>query len=198
LSRAEHGGSEELCAAAGVAVPRVRVKRTGILAAVALQAVVGALFGFPLISTGIFVAGIVAILIDIDYFRHAGRKVFTPIAHSLLFAALWIYMLSLALYLSYIYGGIDRKIWVEGTLAVVSGYSSHLAIDSVTAEGIYTIPRSGRLRSWMRTKNGIWKEWGVFSFSGRMRKSRGEEDPLMNAGICVASLVMILIFIALV
>ena len=163
-----------------------------------VQAALGAAFGFPLLSAGVFAAGIISALIDVDYFVSASKKVKTPLGHSVLSAAIWIYIVSFALYIGMMSGDASRAVWLEGTLAIISAYASHLAIDTLTEDGIYTIPKSGRVRSWTAMDKGIWTGWGRFSLSGRMSKKRSDDDALLNTGICVASLALLLAFIALI
>jgi hypothetical protein len=168
-----------------------------VLAAAAIQAALGALFGFPLLSAGVFVAALAAALVDLDCVCIRGKSEPTPLGHSVAFAALCVYSISLCLYALHCAGTIGRAAWLEGSLSVAAGIFSHLALDAVTTQGIYTFPRPGaasrkpgmKSRGWPGW-NRTWQRWGPL---GRV----GEEDFRLNAGTCVASMIAILVFIFL-
>lgn len=137
---------------------------------------------------GIFLAGLLSIIIDLDIgFPYS---VNTPFAHSIFFAILWIYVgvivLSLLNYISL----ISFDCLIETSLALLSAYSTHLIIDAFT-QGIYTFPRDLRIRDWLhptpKGSNAAWENWGKFKF----------KTELSDLSISVASITFIIIFIAL-
>jgi membrane-bound metal-dependent hydrolase YbcI (DUF457 family) len=121
----------------------------------------------------------------------------TPLGHSILFAIIWVYVVSLALYIAHVSGGAPERFWTEGTLAMATGYGSHLLIDAITADGIYSVPKTKNVRKWLRIRDSEWRSWRSLSASSLMKKKRSNDDMLLNIGICVVSFVLLLIIVAL-
>ncbi|MEE9150285.1 MAG: hypothetical protein V3U20_00435, partial [Thermoplasmata archaeon] len=59
-----------------------------------------------------------------------------------------------------------KEIALRGILAIISAYSTHLAIDVFTKEGIYVYPKGSKIKSWVtRLSKGdrvCWEYWIVF------------------------------------
>ena len=161
---------------------------THCLAAAAFQCALGALFHFPFISIGIFLAGLLSIIIDLDVELPYSIK--TPFAHSVLFAIIWIYVGVIVLSLLNYTSLITFDCLIENSLALVSAYSTHLLIDAFT-EGIYTFPRDLRIKDWLhplpKGSSIAWENWGRFKF----------RTELSDLSISAASITFIIIFIAL-
>lgn len=161
---------------------------TYCLSAAAFQCALGALFHFPFISTGIFLAGLLSILIDLDIgFPYS---VNTPFAHSTFFAIFWVYVGVIVLSLLNFISLITFDCLVETILALISAYSTHLLVDAST-RGIYTFPRNLRIKDWLhplpKGSNAAWENWGKFKF----------KIELSDLSISAASITFIIIFIAL-
>lgn len=170
------------------------------LAAMAFQSLLGALFGLPLISLGVFAAGFIAMLIELDYNPYpepSGRK--SPYAHSLFFAVVWVSLFTLLFLILSRLGKVSLDACLEASLAFVSAFSSHLAIDAVMDDGIYTFPTAS-LKHWFvplpKGSDKAWKGWKKVSVkvAGRSWK---ESDSIPNIVISTISFAIILAAVAM-
>lgn len=152
-------------------------------------------FGLPSISWGIFAAGFLAMLIELDL-DDLSENHRSPIGHSVFFGVIWIAVFSIIVWVVF-----PSEIALNGTLAVISAYVTHLTIDLFTKEGIYLIPKGARIRKWvMRLPEGdrtCWDYWVKFQNAKLDKIKRGNDDPILNALISVPSLLTIIVYIAL-
>ena len=91
---------------------------------------------------------------------------------------------------------------VEVNLAIVSAYTTHLAIDSFTKEGIYTYPKGFEIKRWVKGLSkgdtaswGYWRLFRIEKIKGR-HICRSNDDPILNTCISLPSLLIIIIFVA--
>ncbi len=160
-----------------------------------------AMFGLPAISNGVFIAGLFAMVIELDSDELSPNKR-SPIAHSILFGLIWIAVISILIWISAFSGLISGRNAIELTLAVISAYTTHLAIDSFTKEGIYTFPKGFKIKKWVkglsRGDSVTWEYWRLF----RIERIKGRnvcgpnDDPILNTCISVPSLLVIIAFVA--
>lgn len=169
------------------------------LAAMAFQAFLGAAFGLPAISYGIFVAGLLAMLIELDLDELSPNKR-SPIGHSVLFGLIWVSLFSILVWLLAIALVLSSGVAMELTLAVISAYTIHLAIDSFTKEGIYTFPKSPEIKRWVtglsRGDSVCWEYWHVLENKRFKNWIRSNDDPILNACVSLPSLLVIIVFVA--
>lgn len=169
------------------------------LAAMAAAAVLNLLLGLSPIAFGIFMAGVISMLVEQDYDELSPNRR-TPITHSLFFGFIWIIILSTIFQVSAAF--ITRGTAQELTIAVIAAFVTHLAIDAFTREGIYTIPRGSDIKRWIRGlprgETEAWDYWMQFRIRkiGGRNVSRANEDPVLNAAISLPSLMIIIIFVA--
>lgn len=170
------------------------------LAAMAFSAFLGAVFGLPAISYGIFVAGLFAMLIELDLDELSPNKR-SPITHSIFFGMIWIIVPSLLILTISILGILSNKNAFMLALAIVSTYTSHLAIDTFTKEGIYSFPKGYNFKRWIkRLSKGdkeCWEYWNLFENKRFKTRLRRNDDPILNACVSLPSLLIIIIFVAL-
>ncbi|MEE9150243.1 MAG: metal-dependent hydrolase, partial [Thermoplasmata archaeon] len=130
------------------------------LAAMAFCGGLNALFGIPAISWGVFLAGFLAMLIELDL-DDLSQNHRSPIGHSVFFGVIWIVIFSVVVCVIF-----PKEIALRGILAIISAYSTHLAIDVFTKEGIYVYPKGSKIKSWVtRLSKGdrvCWEYWIVF------------------------------------
>jgi hypothetical protein len=165
------------------------------LAAMAFCGLLNVLFGLPAVSWGIFAAGFLTMLIELDLDDLSENKR-SPIGHSVFFGIIWIFVFSIIVWVIF-----PSEIALRGSLAIISAYSTHLAIDIFTKEGIYVIPKGSKIRSWItrlsRGSTVSWEYWHLFQNSRIKKLSRQNDDPILNALISIPSLLVIIVFVAL-
>jgi len=108
----------------------------------ALEAGLGAASGLPAISDATILAGIMAVLVDLDHVELPPHR--TPAGHSLPTAGFWIY-LSVATALL-----LFPALAAAAALASVSAFVSHLGLDCLTRGGIFLWPARGSPREWLQ------------------------------------------------
>lgn len=165
------------------------------LAALAFCGILNLVIGLPPVTWGIFAAGLLAMLIELDM-DDLSENDRSPIGHSLLFGFIWIGLLSSILWIVFPY-----EIALGGTLAITSAITTHMAIDIFTTEGIYTFPKEKDVKKWItrlsRGDRECWEHWGMFQTKRIEKLRRGNDDPILNAIISVPSLFIIIVFVAL-
>lgn len=170
------------------------------LAAMAFQSIFSVIFDCPLISIGIFIAGFVAIIIDLDYIDNIHGKR-TPFAHSTFFAFVWNYTTLSLSYIGYKYGVVSYEGMLETTLGVSSAYITHLGLDTLTKEGIYSFPNTRKIRDWFMPsgKNGfnIWTAWRQVPSEIKRLRSRSNTDSILNILVSVSALILLIILLIL-
>ncbi len=171
------------------------------LAAMAFCALLGVIFGLPAISYGIFIAGLFAMVIELDTDELSPNKR-SPIAHSILFGVIWVVVISILVWVFAFSGLISSRNAIELMLAIISAYTTHLAIDSFTKEGIYTFPKGLTIKKWVnglsRGDTVTWGYWHLFrieKIKGR-NVNRPNDDPILNTCISIPSLLAIIVFVA--
>jgi hypothetical protein len=171
------------------------------LAAMAAAAVMYLVLGLPAISFGIFMAGVISMLLEQDYDELSTNKR-TPITHSIFFGIIWVVIISMILWSSASIKAISSSIALEFTVAVFSAFSTHLVIDAFTKEGIYIIPKGTQVKKWIRGLSrgdtatwDYWRHYHIENIRGK-NVSRANEDPILNTAISLPSLMIIIIFVA--
>jgi hypothetical protein len=170
------------------------------LAAMAFHGFLMLLFGGPTISTGTFIAGLVAMLIELDYAELSPNHR-TPIGHSLIFGIIWILVGGISLVGLSSISLISYDLTLELSLALISAFATHLIIDSLTREGIYTYPKSLNPTRWIiplpEGDDVCWKSWGQFQNAERRRKLKISDDPILNIFVSIPSLLLVIVLVAL-
>ena len=170
------------------------------LAAMAFQAFLGAIFGLPPISYSIFIAGLFAMFIELDLDELSPNKR-SPLAHSIFFGIIWIVMISMLTLIITIIGNLSSGHALQLTLAIISAYTIHLAIDSFTKEGIYTFPKGSNIKRWVKrlTKGDkvCWEYWYLLENKKLKKWLRKNDDPILNACVSLPSLLIIIAFVAM-
>ncbi|MEW5761191.1 MAG: metal-dependent hydrolase [Candidatus Thermoplasmatota archaeon] len=186
------------------------------LAAIVFQAFLGKLFGYNFISNGIFIAGLIAMLIDIDHIDLPPYR--TPYTHSVLFSFVWIYAIwFIALILNF-------QVF-EMTLSAISAFFTHLVIDANTKGGIYIYPHTKDYRQWfvplpmtneieklrfgvyavklnwlkigaIREGDMAWKFWRRYPEKLKARKQRESSSARYNVSISLVSLCLLALLVA--
>ncbi len=161
------------------------------LFAMAIQGIIGAICGYPLISAGVFAAGIFAMMPDLDRgeLSPGGN---TPMGHSIIFGGVWA-----------VIGGIVLTLLgvPEFGLAFATGYASHLFLDALTTEGIYLFPtRLGGLKGILTPlphgADRVWPAWTRLSIPATLVRFKSDGDPIANLVTSLVSLVMLICYIA--
>ncbi len=170
------------------------------LAAMATCAILGSIFGLPGITWGIFLAGFLAMLAEMDLDELSPNKR-SPFGHSILFGFLWTLGISVIVW-GMVSGDILSRVnALKLTLAVISGYISHIGIDSFTKEGIYTFPKGPEFKKWVtRLSHGdrkCWEYWHLFKNAKFEKLLRANDDPILNAFVSIPSLLVIIIFVVI-
>ncbi len=142
-----------------------------------LMAAVNAVFGLPILGLNIFIAGILAMLINLDRIGGASGKR-SPIGHSVASAAAFVYLAYCAMHVAQMFGLMGPETAGAILLAVVCGYSSHLALDAVSGEGIYLLPTS-------RKSSKCWNNWLRISMGGVSRISDSKANMAFGAVLVV-------------
>jgi len=170
------------------------------LGAMAFSAFLGAVFGIPAISYGIFIAGFFGMMIELDLDDISPNKR-SPIGHSIFFGIIWIIVFSSVTWGLSIILSISTRVALELTLSIISAYFTHMAIDSFTKEGIYTFPKGPNIKRWVtRLSKGdkiCWGYWHLLENKKFKNKLRRNDDPILNACVSLPSLLVIIIFVAL-
>jgi len=171
------------------------------LGAMAASAILFLLFGLPAISFGIFMAGVISMIMEQDFDELSPTRR-TPITHSIFFGIIWIVIFSSIPWISASVNMISNRIALELTLAIMAAFSTHLAIDAFTKEGIYLFPKGAHVMKWIRglpkgeTETwSYWRRYHIERFMGR-HVTRANEDPILNAAISIPSLLTIIVFVA--
>jgi hypothetical protein len=169
------------------------------LLAMAVSAILGSAIGLPGISWGVFAAGLIAMMIELDL-DDLSQNTRSPIGHSIFFTIIWILALS-SLFLGLALGEIlSMKPSQEMVLAIFSAFATHLTIDLFTKEGVYTFPKGSNIKRWIkRLSKGdrmCWEYWHLFQNEKLKRWQRANEDPILNALVSVPSLLIIIFFVA--
>jgi membrane-bound metal-dependent hydrolase YbcI (DUF457 family) len=165
------------------------------LAGLAFCGVLNMAFGLPSITWWIFAAGLLAMLIELD-FDDLSENHRSPIGHSVFFGILWVVIISILLWVLF-----PSEIALGATLAIISAYFTHLLIDLFTKEGIYLFPQGFKIKKWFtrlsRGDRACWEYWTYFQNARINKIKRGNDDPILNALISIPSLLAIIVFVAL-
>jgi len=180
------------------------------LVAMAIEGVLGLACGWPALSWGMFAAGMIAVLIDLDDCGLPPNR--TPLGHSLLSALFEGYIVTAATAI------VSPSGAAEMALAVAVAFGSHLALDACTKGGIFLIPRSWRLSEWLEMlpakslglvgseyvrldekgfielQDGTlsWKCWRRASF---VKAPPEDSSGRLNAALCLAGLAGVVLLV---
>jgi hypothetical protein len=179
------------------------------LVAMAFEGCLGRACGWPTLSWGMFAAGIIAVLVDLDDCGLRPNR--TPLGHSLLSAIFAGYIITAATAIASPSGA------AEMALAVSVAFGSHLALDACTKGGIFMFPRSWHFPEWLEMlpakplrlggaeyvivdEKGFvelqegslsWKGWRRAAFS----KTHEDGSGKLNAVLCVAGLTGLVVLV---
>jgi hypothetical protein len=170
------------------------------LFAMAVCAVLGYTFGLPGISWGIFLAGFLAMVIELDL-DDLSPNTRSPYGHSFFFGIIWVVVFSFLAWGIAFAGSIPHKTALSLTLAIISAYATHIAIDTFTKEGVYSFPKDSNIKKWLfRLSEGdriCWEHWHIFQNRKFEKYLRANDDPILNAIISIPSLLVIIFFVAI-
>ena len=142
---------------------------THALLAGALIALINPLLGIQVISWNVFLAGIVAMLLDMDMSEKTG-----PICHSLGFATAAVYVTGMVSFAFCALTGTPLFYAGLMVLTVAVGLFSHLCLDVLTGEQVYTFPRNLEPSSWFSKVDvkfdRFWGAWGRFSMASKQTR----------------------------
>jgi hypothetical protein len=169
------------------------------LLAMAASAILGSAMGLPGISWGVFAAGFIAMMIELDL-DDLSQNSRSPIGHSIFFTIIWILIFSTLFFGLALGGTLSMKLGKEMILAIISAFATHLTIDLFTKEGIYTFPKGYNIKRWViRLSKGdrkCWEYWHILKYEKLKRWQRANEDPILNALVSIPSLLIIIFFVA--
>jgi hypothetical protein len=164
------------------------------LSAMALQSAVNPLLGLNFLSESSFLAGIVGMLIHLDSDCYNGGR--TPLLHSVLFGTLYSWLSFAILALMLTTGLIVMDQLILFFTIVPTGFASHLLVDGFTAEGVFVLPNRAGAWHWFCRRpdpENSWMNWKKHTLGGK----RGNDDPILNLSVSLASLVALISFLAL-
>jgi len=121
----------------------------------AFESGASALLGLPALSWPMPLSGILAALVDLDHIELPPLR--TPLGHSVAGAALWVYSAGAVAALA------SPEVLPGTVLAATCAFTSHLALDALTPEGIFLWPFGRRPGDWLRPL----PEAELFCFRGR-------------------------------
>ncbi|MGQ9582077.1 MAG: hypothetical protein ACUVV6_01000 [Thermoplasmatota archaeon] len=166
-------------------------------------ALAGSLSGPSPVFPAVLAAGALSALIELD--RTPQPPYRTPLGHSAPAALLWSLAVLSAAFLS------APELAPPAAIACASAFVSHLALDSLTADGVFLWPRDPRLATWALARDpsrvaeldgdsffiggsgeGPWAGWRRFSLA-----ALDDGSPLLNTATSAAGLVIVLTAIAL-
>ena len=155
------------------------IELTHALFAGAVMAALNPLFGLDVIGWNVFLASMVAMLLNLDRVETAvGRR--SPVGHSIVFILILLYIMGCAIYLFCVLTGTSLLI----------GTFTHLFLDALTGS-IFTFPKDLKMRSWLRPVDTgfdrFWDPWGRLGTRWQVKES------YLNA----CSIAILLIVIAL-
>ncbi|MCK5310276.1 MAG: hypothetical protein KAJ64_06475 [Thermoplasmata archaeon] len=145
----------------------------------AVMALLNPLFGMETVSWNIFLAGIIGMLMNVDY---SGCRSFkgSPVGHSLGSSILITYLAGIVTYLGHAFAGWDLFTCIMVTVAIGIGIFIHLATEYFTGQQIFTIPNNMGVGSWLRkidaSSSRLWSSWNRACLKGK-----GLKDSHMNA-----------------
>lgn len=156
-----------------------------------VMAVINPILGLPVIGWNVFLAGMMGMLPNLDRIATAKSKR-SPFGHSLGFALVWTYVAACFCFLLYIFSGASLIFMGSLTLAVAVGLFTHLLLDAMTGQYIFTFPNNWNLKTWLSQMDTgfdrFWAAWGRFR-SSRLR--------IRDSQVNVLSLLVLLVVIAL-
>jgi hypothetical protein len=97
---------------------------------------VNLVFGLPPISSSIFFAGFITMLVNLDYSAKTGKNR-THRIHSVVSCIILPIAFALFMYLMHTLGILSWTISLELSIGFSVGYATHIALDFFTCEGIF-------------------------------------------------------------
>jgi hypothetical protein len=161
---------------------------THALFAGAMMAIINPFLGLDVISWNVFLAGICGMILNLD---RSGRR--SPFGHSFFFAGMVVYLTGCACYLSALFLGTSLALGAMITLAVGLGLLTHLLLDIITGQTVFTVPKTLNVNVWLsKVCPGSEKFWGGW---GRVEVQRlTMKDAHLNAFSIAAILLTIAVF----
>lgn len=154
------------------------------------MAVLNPLFGLPVIGWNVFLAGAVGMLLNLDRVELAGGKR-SPVGHSVGFVLIWLYLVACVSYIFCIITGASLMLMGALTLAVAVGLFTHLLLDAITGQHIFTFPTNLSPKSWLNKMDDrfdrFWGAWG---------RAKSSKLRVRDAYVNVFSLALFLFMIA--
>jgi len=151
------------------------------LVAVAACGVINIILGLPSLSSDIFFAGLLAMLINLDYSRKTKLKR-TPWGHSPHSAVMWSMIFLVPVFIIYFTGAMQWNSVLELSVGFSVAYWTHLILDFFTTEGLYVF-RRGR--------------WSIINSSFVRVQPKDEGNALLNVYISIPSAIAIMVLVGL-
>ena len=148
-----------------------------LMTAMVVQGAASLAMGGPALSGFTFFAGLVSMLINLDYSKREGIAR-TTWGHSTAGALLWSFSFFAICVLLSAFGFLVLDFAIHLSLAFAVSYGTHLALDSLTIEGIFI----GRKRT---------------NISRIGLAPRGENSALLNSYCCIISAIILMVYIGL-
>ena len=164
---------------------------THALFAGAVMAVVNPFIGMDVIGWNVFLAGMVGMLLNLDRMEAAGGRR-SPIGHSVGFCLVWVYLAAIVAYVFCMATGTGLFLVGSITLATGIGLFTHLLLDALSGDHIYTLPRNVKLGSWLaRTDVNYDRFWGAWN------RKKVEAFRVRDSQVNVFSLITFMLVIAI-
>lgn len=143
--------------------------------------VVNLLMDLPPVSSSLFLAGFVAMLINLDYSKKTKLNR-TPLGHSIFSALLWSMIFLILMLILSSYGIFDWHIAFQLSIVFAASYITHLLLDFFTIEGLYTF----KGKRWLRINSTLL---GM--------EPKKESSALLNIYLCIPSAVAIMVLVGI-
>lgn len=151
------------------------------LFAVMVCGTVNLIFGLPPISSSIFFAGFIAMLINLDYSMKTGKNR-TPWIHSVIPCIFLPIIFALVVHILVATGVVNGILSLELSIGFGVGYATHVILDFFTNDGIYMYGRSG---------------WKIINSKRIGLEPQDEGNTLLNIYLSIPSAVGIMVLVGI-
>jgi hypothetical protein len=135
-----------------------------------MMAVLNAVLGLDAISWNVFLAAMIAMMLDLDMGNTRVAKG-SPLGHSLGCGLVFVYLVGIAAFGSIVFFGVLPLVAIQFTLGVGIGVLGHFIADLATGRVVYTFPRNLDLPGWFTNfdhgSSRFWGAWGRISIGNR-------------------------------
>jgi hypothetical protein len=129
-----------------------------------------AVLGLDPISWNVFLAAMVAMMLDVDMGDSRVAKG-SPLGHSLGWGLVIVYLVGIAAYGSIVFFGVLPLVAIHLTLGVGIGVLGHFIADLATGRAVYTFPRNLDIHGWFTNcdsgSSRFWGAWGRITLGTR-------------------------------